>query len=106
MNRKLIIAVGIAATLPLAAGAVMSPRQERPLETCDSAVQSELDRAVIKDTFHNRRADGGHDLYFNVVQMENGAPVAKRVTCSTTATGRTVTDLRAEAGRWVEADRG
>lgn len=107
-NRNLItsFAIAAAAALPLTAGAVISPVEERPLASCDAAVRSEIGNAKVTDTFHRRAADGGHEVYLNLQQFENGRMIARRVTCETGPSGRKVRELRAESGRWVEAPRG
>jgi|AntDeeMinimDraft_5_1070356.scaffolds.fasta_scaffold40187_2 hypothetical protein len=108
MNRNLItsFAIAAAAALPLTAGAVISPVEERPLTSCDSAVRSELGNVRVTDTFHRRAADGSHEIYLNLEKFENGRMVPQRVTCETGPSGRRVLDLQAESGRWVEAPRG
>lgn len=105
---QIISAIALAATLPLTAGAVVpvKPTHERPLSSCERAVRSEFGGGRITDRFHERTEDGGHRIFLNVVTGQNGAEAVQRVTCSTTPTGFRVTDLRAEAGRWVDADRG
>lgn len=101
MKLKLITGIALAAALPLGANAYVTPVQERSASQCEHAVQQQMDNAHIRDTFH-RSVDGGQEIYFNVVTFRNGERQEQRVTCATTPSGNRVTDLRAEAGRWVE----
>ncbi len=105
--RHAIAAAAIAATtLPMAANAVVRSAFNS-LETCTAAIERTYDGAELTDTFHKRLEDGGHEIYANVeLPAEEGDATEQRVTCRTTAIGRTVVELSAADGRWVEPREG
>jgi len=106
--RMTIAAVAIAATsLPMAAGAALPRTYDRPLDACTTAIQNEYLRGEVTDTFHSRMDDGGHKIYANVETRQlDGTTDFQRITCETNRSGRTVVELSAADGRWVDRDQG
>lgn len=106
--RIAIAAVAVAATsLPMAAGAALPRVYDRPLDACTTAIENQFDRGEVTDTFHSRMEDGGHKIYANIVTRQlDGTRDFQRVTCETNRSGRTVVELSAADGRWVDRDQG
>lgn len=106
--RIAIAAVAVAATsLPMAAGAALPRAYERPLDACTTAIENQFTRGEVTDTFHSRMEDGGHKIYANVETRQlDGSMDFQRVTCETNRSGRSVVELSAADGRWVDRDQG
>ena len=72
------------------------------LQTCESAIRSQVGAAEIRETYHDRSADGSHTIYANVRTWEDGKLENTRVTCQTSASGMRLKALETASGRWVE----
>ena len=109
MKARIATAATIAATalavLPMTASAVNPWVYEKPLDSCTSAIGSEFKRGEITDTFHRRLDNGRHEIYANVRTNSGGEDVLQRVTCQTNTSGRTVLEMSAAEGRWVEGEQ-
>ncbi|MEE4301236.1 MAG: hypothetical protein V2J24_17480 [Pseudomonadales bacterium] len=106
--RIAIAAFAVAATsLPMAAGAALPRVYDRPLDACTTAIENQFDRGEVTDTFHSRMDDGTHRIYANVETRQlDGSTEFRRVTCETNRSGRSVVELSAADGRWVDREQG
>lgn len=72
------------------------------LQTCESAIRSQISPAEIRETYHDRSTDGSHMIYANVRTWEDGKLENTRVTCQTSGSGMRLQALETASGRWVE----
>ena len=72
------------------------------LQTCESAIRSQVRPVDIRETYHNRSADGTHMIYANVRTLESGKLENTRVSCQTSVSGLRLQELNTASGRWVE----
>jgi len=72
------------------------------LQTCETAIRNQVGSSDIRETYHDRSADGAHMIYANVRTWESGTLEHKRVTCQTSESGMRLQALNTASGRWVE----
>lgn len=72
------------------------------LQTCESAIRSQVRPVDIRETYHDRSADGTHVIYANIRTLEDGKLENTRVTCQTSVSGLRLQELNVASGRWVE----
>ncbi len=72
------------------------------LQTCESAITNQIGAADIRETYHDRSADGTHVIYANVRAWKDGKLQHTRVTCQTSESGLRLQGLETASGRWVQ----
>ncbi|MEE4382113.1 MAG: hypothetical protein V2J02_08985 [Pseudomonadales bacterium] len=102
-HRTVTAALAAAILLPLGASASYLHRPDQAsLETCLGAIEHRMPGARVEDTFHARIGDQQR-ISANVSHFAEGRWQPLRVTCETSRSGRTLVELGASPGRWVEA---